>query len=752
MSLRYCLVVGWVLVVVLFALGNIDSVDDQAGPTITSVSAQPLLAQVNRLSEALEAIGDPLSSANQDALKALKPEQGDAVVTGAVQKQLDSLCLMCIEVKADKTLTVTPVMKKAELIEQGWKTFLVKVINQAQLTGEIKYDSPNSKPVPKSEASQVAERWLDLAAIQSQPLLVRLSGLELEYRVIQLYCRDQGERQGKLICKLGTLQAEMPLSVNAKPSTPVSFQVRDEMGQPCMGCFEIRDQRGRVYPSMAKRLAPDFFFHPQIYRESGESIRLPPGRYTVRCSRGPESIPEEQKLTVTDQPAIVSYQVKRWIDPSKSGWWSGDHHIHAAGCAHYEKPTEGVHPPDMMRHCLGEDLKIGCCLTWGPCFDYQKRFFSGKPDAVSKMPYLLRYDVEVSGFGSHQSGHLCLLRLKEQMYPGGDSKNHWPTLGLNTLRWAKAQGAICGPAHSGNGLTDSVGRVAGGQDGPHQLPNFRLPAYNGIGANEYIVDITHDVPGPDGKLVPAVDFISAMDTNRVAEWNMWYHSLNAGYRVKVSGETDFPCIYGQRVGIGRVYCKQKGQPNYDEWCQAIGDGKCYVSDGTTHLMDFQAVAPQKVVMGVDGSEVKLDQPGKMTFTVQAASLTHGVSSFPRVSGITPAEPQNEVELIVNGYVVDTKRISRHGEKDTLTFSDIKIDKSSWVAVRVYPHAHTNPIFVIVDKKPIRQKASIEWCLQGVDQCWKEKKKTYQQSEQADAEAAYEHARKMYRERLAECVE
>ncbi|MFT3881845.1 MAG: CehA/McbA family metallohydrolase [Gemmatales bacterium] len=456
---------------------------------------------------------------------------------------------------------------------------------------------------------------------------------------------------------------------------------------------------------------------------------------------------------VKDQPVTISYQVKRWIDPSKDGWWSGDHHIHAAGCAHYEKPTEGVHPPDMMRHCLGEDLKVGCCLTWGPCFDYQKRFFSGRPDPVSKMPYLLRYDVEVSGFGSHQSGHLCLLRLKEQMYPGRDSKNHWPTLGLNTLRWAKKQGAIVGPAHSGNGLTDSVGRVAGGQDGPHQLPNFRLPSYNGIGANEYIVDITHDVPGPDGKLVPAVDFISAMDTNRVAEWNMWYHSLNAGFRVKVSGETDFPCIYGQRVGIGRVYCKLKGQPNYDEWCQAIGDGQCYVSDGTTHLMDFQATAPQKVEMGVGGSELKLDKPGSVTFTVKAASNTHGARSFKPVPGITLAEPKNTVELIVNGYVAATGTVYRHGDMETLTFKDVNIDKSSWVAVRVFPNAHTNPIFVIVDNKPIRpSKASVEWCLKGVDQCWKEKKRTYKQDELAEAEAAYEHARKVYQQRLAECVE
>lgn len=708
-----------------------------------AVTAQPLLAQLKRLETALDTIGEPLSDSIKSGLKALQPEQGDAIVTGAVQKLLDPLCMLSVSINKDGSIAASSLMDKPELVEQGWKTFLVKVVNTGQNTGELKYDSPNAKPVPKGEQSKVAERWLDIAPVQSNPLLVRLSGLELEYRVLQLYCRDQGDRQGKMIVKLGSNEAELPLNVHAKASTLVSFQVRDEKGEPCMGCFEIRDERNRVYPSMAKRLAPDFFFQTQIYRESGESIPLPPGKYTVKCSRGPESIPEEQKLTVKDQPVTISYQVKRWIDPSKDGWWSGDHHIHAAGCAHYEKPTEGVHPPDMMRHCLGEDLKVGCCLTWGPCFDYQKRFFSGRPDPVSKMPYLLRYDVEVSGFGSHQSGHLCLLRLKEQMYPGGDSKNHWPTLGLNTLRWAKKQGAIVGPAHSGSGLTDYAGRIAGGKDGPHRLPNFNLPAYNGIGANEFIVDITHEVPGPDGKLVPAVDFISAMDTNRVAEWNMWYHSLNAGFRVKVSGETDFPCIYGQRVGIGRVYCKLKGQPEYDEWCQAIGDGRCYVSDGTTHLMDFSCCIERSTfVVDFTSNEVDISSDGKspLTFAVRAAAYQ-------------PGKQQTEVELIVNGYPVETQKIVPDGKVNNIKFKPIELKKSSWVAVRVFPNAHTNPFFVMLDKKPIRpSKASLEWCLKGVDQCWKEKKRTYKQDELAEAEAAYEHARKVYQQRLTECVE
>ena len=67
---------------------------------------------------------------------------------------------------------------------------------------------------------------------------------------------------------------------------------------------------------------------------------------------------------------------------------------------------------------------------------------------------------------------------------------------------------------------------------------------------------SHNVPGPNGTTVPAVDFISTMDTPYPYELNIWYHTLNCGYRTRISGETDFPCIYGERVGLGRSYVRQ----------------------------------------------------------------------------------------------------------------------------------------------------------------------------------------------------
>ncbi len=42
----------------------------------------------------------------------------------------------------------------------------------------------------------IADRWLDLSLFDKPPLTPALSGLEVEYRIIQLYSRDAGEARG----------------------------------------------------------------------------------------------------------------------------------------------------------------------------------------------------------------------------------------------------------------------------------------------------------------------------------------------------------------------------------------------------------------------------------------------------------------------------------------------------------------------------------------------------------------------------
>lgn len=723
---------------------------------VENVAAQPLQAQVQRVMEALEHLGSPLPDRARAALQRAAQEPDEARRVAAIQAALDPYCLLAVDINPESRVKVAPGPAKPELVEQGWRQFLVKVQNEAGVTAELRAASPNARPVFNSPQADVGNRWLELQMFNSQPLRPQLSGLELEYRILQLYSRDAGRREAKLSFNVGQgtqdlgFRNDVDLLFTCLPSSDVTFRVRDENGQPTTAMFVIRDWQGHVYPSQAKRLAPDFAFHPQIYRADGEKVRLPAGEYTIEYGRGPEYLTRRETVQLNGKPQTLGFALERWIDPSRLGWWSGDHHIHAAGCAHYTQPTQGVHPPDMMRQCLGEDLKVGCALTWGPCFDYQKQFFTGDVDKVSQFPYLLRYDVEVSGFGSHRSGHLCLLRLKEEIYPGGDSKNHWPTLCLNTLKWAKKQGAVCGPAHSGWGLEVKT----------TDLPHYTVPPFDGIGANEHIVDVTHEVPGPDGKLVPAVDFMSLVDTPYVWELNMWYQTLNCGFRTRASGETDFPCIYGERVGQGRSYVKLDGKLEFDQWCEGIRRGRNYVGDGRSHLMEFKV---NDLAMGEKGSELRLASPTNVHVTAKVAALLDERPN--RTIKNRPYEEQPywhierarvgdtrevPVEVIVNGYPVARQNLVADGKQRDVAF-DVKIERSSWVALRILPSSHTNPVFVLVGDKPIRaSRRSAEWCLKSVDQCWSQKQRVIKADEMEDAKNAYEHARQAYRRILAEC--
>jgi hypothetical protein len=745
-------------------------------PVEKDVEWQPFAAQVNRLIEATDYLGSPFSAEEKKAIDTAMKDADTKRAAESLQTILDEHCLFGVTINPEMRVKVAAGPAKPELVEQGWRQFLVKVINDSGTTAELQVVSPNAISVysedgggprrnpsdqyyrKKGEAlplQDAAQLWLDLQSFNQQPLSKTLSGLPLEYRIIQLYSRDAGRREAKFSFNVGQgtqdagFRNELDTLFTCLPARNITLRVRDENNRPTTAAFVIRDAQQRVYPSQAKRLAPDFPFQPQVYRSDGETLKLPDGEYTVEFSRGPESLAQTRGLVVTPTLEKVAFQVERWIDPSQFGWWSGDHHIHAAGCAHYVKPTQGVLASDMIRHCMGEDLKIGANLTWGPCFDYQKQFFCGTDDKVSQYPYLLRYDIEVSGFGSHQSGHLVLLRLKEEIYPGGDSKDHWPTLCLNTLRWAKKQGSVCGPGHSGWGLEVPTA----------ELPNYILPPFDGIGANEYIVDVTHELPGPDGKLLPAVDFLSMVDTPYVWELNMWYQTLNVGYRTRISGETDFPCIYDEKVGLGRSYVKLDGRLDYDAWCEGVRQGRNYVSDGKSHLMEFKV---NDVAMGEKGSELNLSQPAVVNVSAKIAARLNEQPNAALQKRDYAQKPywdierarlgdtrEVPVEVVVNGYPVARKNIVADGKIRGVSF-EVKIARSSWVALRILPSSHTNPIFVLVDGKPIRaSKRSAEWCLKGVEQCWSQKEKYIKAAELGDARMAYDHARAAYQKILSE---
>ncbi len=749
---------GWWVVLALVAMFG---VRPAAGPEPSRrlPEVQPLAAQVTRLVEALAYIGAPLPAGDREALARASALTDAGAATAAIEAVLDPYCLLDVHINPESRVAVAPGPARPALVEQGWRTFLVKVRNDAGVTAPLRVGSPHARrvhgpgpgkfsvdprPAQTISARDVADRWLDLATFDKPPLTPALSGLELEYRVVQLYAREPGKREATIAADVGHgtqdigFRNDTPILFTIAPSTAIALRVRDERGRPTTAAFVVKDRQGHVYPSPAKRLAPDFAFHPQVYRADGESLRLAPGEYDVEVSRGPEYLVNRQTLRVGAAPATLDVRLSRWIDLAARGWYSGDHHIHAAGCLHYETPSIGVDPRDMIRHIVGEGLNVGSVLTWGPGYYHQKQFFEGRDHALSTPEHLMRYDLEVSGFPSGHAGHLVLLRLKEQDYPGTTTLEDWPTWTLPILKWAKAQGAVTGFAHSGWGLALTSTRI----------PSDEVPAFDGIGANEYIVDVTHD----------AVDFISTVDTPAAWELTIWYHTLNVGYRTRISGETDFPCIFGERVGLGRSYVRLD-RLEYDAWAEGLRAGRAYVTDGRSHLLDF---AVDGVAVGTSSSEVRLDAPAAVQVTAQVAAR---LEEAPDVT--LAAKPWHEppywnlerarvagtrrvpVELVVNGEAVARQEIEADGQVRPVRF-EVPVARSSWVALRILPAAHTNPMFVIVGGRPVRaSRQSAEWCLAAVDRCWSQKAPRIAPAERDAAAAAYEHARNAYRRLLAE---
>jgi hypothetical protein len=372
------------------------------------------------------------------------------------------------------------------------------------------------------------------------------------------------------------------------------------------------------------------------------------------------------------------------------------------------------------------------------------------------------------------------------------------------LRWAKEQGGVTGYAHSASGLAidpptaaarllakadangdkrlikaeaeavllpESWAVIDENRDGllveselaaahervADQLPNLAVPEMNGVGAMEICVSTAEGV----------CDFISAMDTPRIQEWNCWYHLLNCGFPIKVSGETDFPCMSSRSVGQGRVYVQlSQFEPfNFRNWCEGLRAGRSYVSDGYAHALSFtvNGVTPGR-------SDVELERAGKVRVHARVAFAPEMPLAV-AYGGIVPAAgkrlvgdtvllhgPRSEelqrggdrsIELVVNGLAVASRKVPADGAIHELTF-EIPIDRSSWVAIRQFPQLHTNPVNVLVAGKPIRASAdSARWCIETIELLWKNRQQRISPAERDEARRTFDRAIATYQRIIAE---
>ncbi|HKQ37685.1 MAG TPA: hypothetical protein VJ063_06375, partial [Verrucomicrobiae bacterium] len=246
--------------------------------------SQPLAANITRLVEALDFLGAPLP---REVKKPISPD------AEALQQLFDQYVLFIVEINPESRVKVRRGPAKAVLQQAAYTPIILKIINLSTVTKELRVTSPQAGQVYAGMTPLSAKRmqreslreldakaantnlFLDAEMFARPPMTPHLSGLEVEYALALVYSRDAGKREATLAFDLGGatqdlgFRAELPVLFDIQPAIPVTLRVQDQDGTPATGSFIFRDAVGHVCPPQAKRLAPDFYFQPQIYRSDG---------------------------------------------------------------------------------------------------------------------------------------------------------------------------------------------------------------------------------------------------------------------------------------------------------------------------------------------------------------------------------------------------------------------------------------------------------------------------------------------------
>src|SRR5262249_43575770 len=145
-----------------------------AARPLVQIELQPLTSQVKRLVETLDYLGAPLTGDDKQRLEQTISEYHATKTVAEIQRVLDPYCLFDIHINPESRVKVTAGAAKPELVQNGWRTFLIKVHNDAGVTAELKAQSQQAERVfsrgkdgsslnPRPEQTiatrDVADRW-----------------------------------------------------------------------------------------------------------------------------------------------------------------------------------------------------------------------------------------------------------------------------------------------------------------------------------------------------------------------------------------------------------------------------------------------------------------------------------------------------------------------------------------------------------------------------------------------------------------
>jgi Tol biopolymer transport system component len=492
---------------------------------------------------------------------------------------------------------------------------------------------------------------------------------------------ERGLPQIKLLKTWGGEQHLVPI-VRRKWSRPmgtIAVTVVDEAtGRPT---------EARVYQSAAdgKPYTPADSYERlsqldrRLFHTRGQyTTEVPAGAFTIEAVKGFEY--EPAKLTVevvAGRTTPVRVPLRRLINLKARGWYSGSNHVHM----NYGGNLHNT-PENMFLMNAAEDadvITLQIANKDNRVLDYQI-FVPGQAEHPLSTPQRIMHVGQE--YRPPFYGHIALFNLQRHLispfvtgYEGTGVESLYPS-NTDIFRYAKSQGGIGSYVHPYSGAADPLETTLGTAK--------TFPVDVALGAVSY-----HELWSQ-----------SAGD----APLQVWYRILNSGFRIPVTGgEDSISNLHDvELVASVRGYFHLGSQRlTWANWMKALLAGRGFVTNGP--LIEFTAGGR------MPGEELAVAKGGRVPIKADVVSIA----------------PLERVEVVRNGVVVHSATLSADKRRATVDFV-ATADESGWYSVRAFgpprtfpventrPQAVTNPVYVIVDGRPIRDRASAEYFVKWID--------------------------------------
>jgi hypothetical protein len=485
---------------------------------------------------------------------------------------------------------------------------------------------------------------------------------------------------------------------------------------PCRAWIEINNSR--YYRPESANCVP--YVRDMSFTSNGKfKIKVPVGNAIVHVERGKEYLPVNKEVDVKgDKVNEVRIYLKRWIDMAALGWYSMDIHCHF-----------GADSLDILKQqSLADDINYQPVLTvWNSRQYKTKDIWDNQqvnPTIFADPSHLIAFnnqEIERIGGADFESiGALHLIGLKK---PLDNPQTYAYPADVSLAEIARKTSPECiidcdKPVWGENAVTAALGYFDSAQ----------------LCHNHY-----HRFSDLDPCCGMAVLRRSKSEKSRWGglfwQTNQAYYSfLNCGIKLAATGGSAMG-VMRVPLGYNRTYMKIEGELAQENILKAIKNGRTFATSGP---MLFFEVNNQP-----SGATLNIDSKRPKSIQIKA--------------GLQSIEPVVALEIIQNGKIIKSLNLEGQIPSPVLE-KEIQMavvpQESGWLAARaIYfnynrfvRQAHSSPVYVIVDNKPIAFKKDAlilrDWVDKLIQINGKEGRYRSEQEKQ-EVLAKYKEARRFY---------